>query len=146
MIAAFDCSFDPVIAFADDLQDAGAQPEETDPDYAVPDGTPKEIMDFLGELKSRKTKFANRREEIDHLIKLYRAYIEAGDKILESGHDGEGCGKRRKNETELADGAGRKRYRRFRQRGDGSRCEVAIRQTRASRKSCRMTIGHRSAS
>ena len=79
---AFNIPFNTEIACTDETKEAGSKTEEIDPDYAVPDGSPKEIMGFLDELKARKSKFANRREEIDHLIKLYRAFIDGGEKIL----------------------------------------------------------------
>lgn len=82
VVAEIDGLGNPKIARADDLEEQPAKAQETDPDYMVPEGTPEEIMSFLDKLKSRKTKFANRREEIDHAIKLYRAFIDAGDKIL----------------------------------------------------------------
>ena len=56
--------------------------EETDPDYAVPDGSPKEILAFIKQLGLKRPKFANREEQIDHAIKVQRAMIAAGDKIL----------------------------------------------------------------
>ncbi len=63
--------------------------EETDPDYAIPDGTPKEIFAFLTKLQQKRPKFANREEQIDHLIKVQRAMIAAGDKILKQQPDEE---------------------------------------------------------
>ena len=66
----------------DDKKEADAKPVETDPDYAVPDGTPDEIMEFVEALKARKPKFANRKEMVDHVVRMHRAFIEAGDKIL----------------------------------------------------------------
>ena len=67
----------PTGALADD-----AKSEETDPDYAVPDGTPKEIIAFVTKLQKRQLKFANQEERIDHVVKVHRAIITAGDKIL----------------------------------------------------------------
>jgi thiol-disulfide isomerase/thioredoxin len=55
---------------------------ETDPDYIVPDGTPDEIMEFVNDLKGRRPKFANRKETLEHAIRMQRALIVAGDKIL----------------------------------------------------------------
>ncbi len=63
--------------------------EETDPDYAVPDGTPKEIFAFIKQLGLKRPKFANREEQIDHAIKVQRAMIAAGDKILKQQPDEE---------------------------------------------------------
>jgi len=56
--------------------------EETDPDYAVPDGTPEEIMEFVEGLRTRKPKFGNQREALDHAVRTQRSFISAGDKIL----------------------------------------------------------------
>jgi thiol-disulfide isomerase/thioredoxin len=67
---------------AQDAKEPEATAAETDPDYAVPDGTPEEVMEFVEALKSRKPKFANRREMVDHVVRMHRAFIEAGDKIL----------------------------------------------------------------
>lgn len=73
----------PTDALADDAKgSAKAKTEETDPDYAVPDGTPKEILDFVTKLQQKRPKFANREELIDHAVKVQRAIITAGDKIL----------------------------------------------------------------
>ena len=63
--------------------------EETDPDYAVPDGSPKEILAFIKQLGLKRPKFANREEQIDHAIKVQRAMIAAGDKILKQEPDEE---------------------------------------------------------
>ncbi|MBC8115347.1 MAG: TlpA family protein disulfide reductase [Candidatus Saccharimonas sp.] len=83
-------SVTPTDALADDAKSAAtAKAEETDPDYAVPDGTPKEILDFITKLQKRRPKFANRGEMIDHAIKVQRAIITAGDKILKLEPDDE---------------------------------------------------------
>ncbi len=66
-----------------------AKAEETDPDYAVPDGTPKEIIAFVTKLQQRRPKFANREEMIDHAVKVQRAIISASDKILKQEPDDE---------------------------------------------------------
>ncbi|MEK6261973.1 MAG: redoxin family protein [Planctomycetota bacterium] len=83
-------SVTPTDAIADDTKPAAtATAEETDPDYAVPDGTPKEILDFVTKLQKRRPKFANREEMIDHAVKVQRAIITAGDKILKQEPDDE---------------------------------------------------------
>lgn len=80
----------PTDALADDAKPAAtAKTEETDPAYAVPDGTPKEILDFVTKLQQRRPKFANREEMIDHAVKVQRAIITAGDKILKQEPDDE---------------------------------------------------------
>lgn len=80
----------PTDALADDAKrSAKAKTEETDPDYAVPDGTPKEILDFVTKLQQKRPKFANREELIDHAVKVQRAIITAGDKILKLEPDDE---------------------------------------------------------
>ena len=61
--------------------------EETDPDYAVPDGSPKEILAFIAKLEKKQPKFANREEAIDHAVKVQRAIIVASDKILKQEPD-----------------------------------------------------------
>jgi peroxiredoxin len=80
----------PTDAIADDAKPATtSKTEETDPDYAVPDGTPKEILAFVTKLQQRRPKFANREELIDHAVKVQRAIITAGDKILKQEPDDE---------------------------------------------------------
>ena len=84
-----------VALFSPRLQDQVARAadtkasEETDPDYAIPDGTPKEIFAFLTTLQQKRPKFANREEQIEHAIKVQRAMIAAGDKILKQEPDEE---------------------------------------------------------
>ncbi len=84
-----------VALFSPRLQDQVARAadakasEETDPDYAIPDGTPKEIFAFLTKLQQKRPKFANREEQIEHAIKVQRAMIAAGDKILKQEPDEE---------------------------------------------------------
>lgn len=73
----------PSSASAEESKDAtSAKAAESDPDYAIPDGTPQEILDAVKKLQQRRPKFANRQELIDHAIKVQRALIAAGDKIL----------------------------------------------------------------
>ena len=80
----------PTDALADDAKpEATTKSEETDPDYAVPDGTPKEVLAFVTKLQQRRPKFANREEMIDHAVKVQRAIITAGDKILKQEPDDE---------------------------------------------------------
>lgn len=50
--------------------------------YAVPDGKPEEILDFLNKLQRRRLPFRSREEAVAHAIKVQRAIIAAGDKIL----------------------------------------------------------------
>ncbi len=76
-------AIDPLVSKAQDKPESNGNQVETDPDYAVPNGTPEEIMEFVNELKGRRPKFANRRESIDHSVRMYRAFIVAGDKILD---------------------------------------------------------------
>lgn len=59
-----------------------ADAEKTADPYAVPDGTPEEIAEFLEELQERRPRFTSRQEAIQHAIKVQRAIIKAGDKIL----------------------------------------------------------------
>lgn len=61
--------------------------EDSDPDFAVPDGTPEEILKFVDKLKARRPKFANRQEAIEDAIKTQRAMIAAGTKILDQETD-----------------------------------------------------------
>ena len=72
----------PIATEAQDNPENNVKQAETDPDYAVPDGTPDEIMEFVNELKGRRPKFANRKETLEHAIRMHRAFIVAGDKIL----------------------------------------------------------------
>jgi thiol-disulfide isomerase/thioredoxin len=50
--------------------------------YAVPDGTPEEIVAFLEKLQDERPRLSTRQEAIQHAIKVQRAIIQAGDKIL----------------------------------------------------------------
>ena len=83
-VVAASCSSSvaPATARAEDSKDAPAKVLEADPDFAIPDGTPEEIIAFVEKLKAKKPKFANRQEFIDHAVKTQRALIAAGDKIL----------------------------------------------------------------
>ena len=64
-----------------------AKAGDADPDYDVPDGTPEEIQEFVEKLKAKRPKFANRQEQVNHAIKTQRAFIAAGDKILNQKSD-----------------------------------------------------------
>lgn len=79
VLAVTSCSssVSPLTARAQD----GAAPA-ADPDFAVPDGTADEILEFIEKLKARRVKFANNQERMTHAINMQRAFIEAGDKIL----------------------------------------------------------------
>ncbi|MDX1969849.1 MAG: TlpA disulfide reductase family protein [Planctomycetaceae bacterium] len=57
------------------------EPKGADP-YAVPNGTPDEIIEFLDKLQKSRKQFASRDEAVDHVIKVQKAIITAGDKIL----------------------------------------------------------------
>ncbi len=81
-LASCSSSVAPATVRAEDSKDAGAVAEETDPDFVVPDGTPEEILEFVKKLNGQKPKFANQQERINYIIKLQRALISAGDKIL----------------------------------------------------------------
>lgn len=86
--AAIDCTSYLGQVRAEEPKEEEPAAAETDPDYAVPDGTPEEIMEFVEKLKARKPKFANRKESVDHAIRMYRAFIEAGDKVLKQDVEG----------------------------------------------------------
>lgn len=58
-----------------------AAAETADP-YAVPDGTPEEITEFLEKLKRTRRNFKSRKEAVEHAIKVQWAISAAGDKIL----------------------------------------------------------------
>lgn len=61
---------------------------EKKPDiFAVPDGTPEEIVNFLNRLQRMRPQFASREEAVAHAIKVQRAIIQAGDKILKQAKD-----------------------------------------------------------
>jgi thiol-disulfide isomerase/thioredoxin len=82
-IASCSSSVAPTSVRADDeAKKDAAGTEETDPDFAVPDGSPEEIKEFIKTLTQKRPKFANRQEFLDHAIKTQRAIIRAGDKIL----------------------------------------------------------------
>lgn len=61
---------------------AKADQKKTANPYAVPDGTPEEIMGFVEKLSRVRRQFATRDEALEHAIKVQRALISAGDKIL----------------------------------------------------------------
>lgn len=72
---------------ADDAVPAATQKAATKSDkpadlYAVPDGTPQEIMGFVQKLARLPRQFESREEARTHAIKVQRALIAAGDKIL----------------------------------------------------------------
>ncbi len=90
VVVSCSSSVAPTDALADDAKaDATAKSEETDPAYAVPEGTPKEIIAFITKLQQQRLKFANREEQIDHAVKVQRAIISAADKILKQEPDDE---------------------------------------------------------
>lgn len=55
---------------------------EVDVDFTVPDGTAEEIFEFIDKLKEKQPKFGGQKERIDFAIKMQRAFITAGDKVL----------------------------------------------------------------
>jgi thiol-disulfide isomerase/thioredoxin len=59
-----------------------AKDEKTVDPYAVPDGTPEQITDFLDDLRRTRKVFATREDAVDHAIKVQRALIAGADKIL----------------------------------------------------------------
>ncbi len=69
--------------------EATSKTAETDPEYAVPDGTPDEINEFIEKLQRKRPRFANRQEQIDHAIKVQKAFISAGNKIIDQSKDDE---------------------------------------------------------
>lgn len=81
------------VAFSSPLDAQDATPKSTksaikvkdekkaDP-YAVPDGTPEQITDFLDDLRRTRKAFATREDAVDHAIKVQRALIAGADKIL----------------------------------------------------------------
>ena len=83
----------PIKTDAKSAKPADAKPSDkeeqlADP-YAVPDGTPEEIEAFLEKLQTRRMRFTSRDEAIQHAIKVQRAFIQAGDKILAQKTDDE---------------------------------------------------------
>ncbi len=74
-------------AQAEEVKPTAVAAAETDPDYAIPEGTPEEIMAFIKQLQLKRPKFANREELIDHAVKVQRAMIAAGDAILKQKPD-----------------------------------------------------------
>ncbi|HUQ70731.1 MAG TPA: hypothetical protein VM165_14475, partial [Planctomycetaceae bacterium] len=65
---------------------AKADEKAADP-YAVPDGTPEQITEFLDALRRTRKVFATREDAVDHAIKVQRALIAGGDKILAQNTD-----------------------------------------------------------
>lgn len=54
----------------------------TPSEFTVPDGTPNEIIAFVENLKKRKPKFKNNEEATEFAVNAQKAFISAGDKIL----------------------------------------------------------------
>ncbi len=67
-------------SMAEDTKEAAKADDDTN--FEVPDGTPEEIFKFIDNLKERQPKFASQKERIDFAIKVQRAFISAGDKVL----------------------------------------------------------------
>ena len=67
-------------SMAEETKDAAKADDDTN--FEVPDGTPEEIFKFIDNLKERQPKFASQKERIDFAIKVQRAFISAGDKVL----------------------------------------------------------------
>jgi thiol-disulfide isomerase/thioredoxin len=55
--------------------------EAADP-YAVPDGSPEEILQFVEDLQGLRPRFKNREELIQHVIKSQQSLVVAADKLL----------------------------------------------------------------
>jgi thiol-disulfide isomerase/thioredoxin len=85
-VASCSSSVAPTTVRAEDSK-SDAKADDADPDFDIPDGTPTEIMEFIDKLKGKRPKFANRQEAINHAIKMQRALIAAGDKILNQKSD-----------------------------------------------------------
>ena len=59
-----------------------AKPAENDP-YAVPEGTPKELLEFIRKTEmARPTHARSQQDVIDFIMKTRKAMVEAADKIL----------------------------------------------------------------
>lgn len=63
-------------------QNAKTTGDKVDPEFAVPNGKPEKILEFIAELRSRKQKFATQEKAFEHTLNVLGAMIEAGDKIL----------------------------------------------------------------
>lgn len=50
--------------------------------YAVPEGSPEEILRFIEELQELRPKFKNREELIHHVTRVQQATVAASDKLL----------------------------------------------------------------
>ena len=55
---------------------------ETDPMFAVPNGSPEQILAFVKELRSRRPKLSSEAEKDAYVKKAEAALIQAADKIL----------------------------------------------------------------
>ncbi len=64
-----------------------SKPAAGDEIYKVPDGTPEQIVEFLNKLQELPLQFESQEAAIDHVIKVQRAIITAGDKILKKAED-----------------------------------------------------------
>lgn len=68
---------------------ADAREEPTgDARYAVPDGTPEELLTFINEMSESKPEVKGARALLDHKLKSRRAIVEAAERIRKSEADG----------------------------------------------------------
>lgn len=61
-----------------------AEPQEADAadPYAVPEGTPTEILQFIEDLQEQRPRFKSREEMVRHVIRVQQASITASDRLL----------------------------------------------------------------
>lgn len=80
LFVVFGCQKAPSVGKLD--EQPAATKKAGDPEFAVPDGTPEEILKFVGDLQQRRPKFMNQQQMLEHTFKTQRALMDAGDKIL----------------------------------------------------------------
>lgn len=80
--SAQDSKLPPVKKSATAPKAAESTEEKPADPYAVPDGTPEEILQFVEDLQGLRPRFKSREELIQHVVKAQQALIKAGDKLL----------------------------------------------------------------
>ncbi|WP_010582831.1 TlpA family protein disulfide reductase [Schlesneria paludicola] len=61
-----------------------------DGSFSIPDGTPREILEFASELQQKRPQFKQQSEMLEYVVKTQRTLMKASDKVLKiSKDDGE---------------------------------------------------------
>lgn len=68
------------VSVADDTVPDGAT-------YPIPEGTPREILDFAAELQQKRPQFKQQSEMLEFVLKAQRTLLKASDKVLKISQD-----------------------------------------------------------